>query len=147
LNGWRRPTIAALAALVCVSGAGLAGAQPQSLELDIVGVGIVTALEREIPVKAVTYVTFSETRRTSYSVALPEQTLTFTGGDDAWADKTHYTLTLDSVVSLSAQGVKDMPAVGSCQMEISPDATVVRVVQCQATTESGPFGLKFQLGG
>ncbi|HZZ37081.1 MAG TPA: hypothetical protein VFE03_15275 [Caulobacteraceae bacterium] len=125
----------------------MAAAQPQSLELDIIGVGIVTTLEREIPVKAVTYVTFSEPRRTSYSVALPEQTLTFTGGEDAWADKTHYTLTLDSVVSLSAQGVKDMPAVGSCQMEISLDATVVRAVQCRATTEAGPISLKFEPGG
>lgn len=143
---WRRPTIRVLAALVGVGLGGLGEeAAPQSLQMDVTGVGVLTIQDRQIPIKSVTYATLAESRRTSYSASLPHQTLTFAGGQDAWTDLTHYTLTLDSVVSLTAEGVKDMPATGTCRMEISPDATVVRLVLCEATTETGSYSLRFQL--
>jgi hypothetical protein len=153
LDGWRRPIVSGSAwlavALLGVTAGGPAPAQPQpdNLQMDITGVGVLTAEGRQTPITAMTYATTAETKRTSFTVSLPRRALTFTGVQDAWSDKTHYTLTLDSVLSLSQEGPKDLAATGTCQMEISQDATVVRLVICQAATEGGPFSVRFQLGG
>lgn len=121
-------------------------ARASDIQLDLHGRGVLTAEGRQSPVTDLSYVSLEQTQRTSYSVTVSQRTLTFTGLKEVWPDKTHALLTLDGVLSLARDGVKDLPATGTCQMEASRDLTVVRLVLCQATTTAGPYSLRFELG-
>src|SRR5947207_13029072 len=128
-----------IAVVVSLAATGEVSAQdrPESLQMDITGVGILTSGGAAASVKSITYATFAEPKRTSFSVSLPGRTVTFTGADEAWSDKTHDALTLDSVMELRSRGAKDLPSTGACRMEITEDATFVRKVECSATTDQG----------
>jgi hypothetical protein len=144
--GWRRPSIVA-AAWLAGTGCAVAEVQPSNLQMEISGAGALAWGGSRNDVKTITYTTSSETKRTSFSVNLPDRTITFSGAQEGWTDPTHDVLTLDSVMVLARDGVKDLTASGACQMEISSDATFVRAVECTAATEQGPFALTFRLRG
>src|SRR5438132_5100717 len=124
----------AVAVSLAAGGGASAQDRPESLQMDITGVGILTSGGAVTSIKSITYATFAEPKRTSFSVTLPGRTVTFTGAQEAWSDKTHDALTLDSVMELGSGGVKDLPATGSCRMEIPADAPFVRKGECVAAT-------------
>ena len=82
--------------------------------MDITGAGVFTDQGRQTPVTAMTYATVTATGRTSYSVSLPQRTVTFTGAQESWTDKTHAVLTLDSLLNLQPGDIRDLPATGTC---------------------------------
>jgi hypothetical protein len=141
---WTGPIAAVLACLTAGPDA-WAQDRPESLQMDITGVGALTSAGAEKSISSITYVTFADPKRTSFSVTLPDRTVTFTGAQEAWSDDTHEVLTLDTIMVLAAGAVKDLPASGACQMEIAADATFVRKVDCSATTDQGAFALSFRL--
>jgi hypothetical protein len=139
------------AGLAAALAAGSACAQPDAQMADVQmadihGAGTVTVAGQPTSVSVVSYTTLPSEHRLSFSVTTPAAMLTFSGSKDS-QDAGHYSVEIDTIISLGKGESKDEASTGKCDIDISSDGGVVHTIACKATTSTRELDLDFKGDG